>query len=326
MRTREEFLELRRQGIGGSDIACLVGQNPYKTAFELWHDKIQAQDKEVDPDAEERMYWGIELEKLIAERYAKEKGVRVQRVNKQLHHYRYPIAMANIDRAVVADGTRARWDDKQHKLIGCERLLEIKTANAFAQNSDDWGEPGTDEIPIHYWYQVQWYMGITDVHTCDLAVLFGGQKFRIYTINFEPEIFNELVVIADKWWNKHVLTRTAPSPNDETEAKLKWKKPKAGKEMIIDTDAMELVLALQGVNEKISRLEAEKKAIRDKLIPCLEDAEVITHAGEKIATYKANKDSVVTDWRSAYESLSPSPEHIYKYQTIKQGARVLRLC
>lgn len=325
MRSREEFLESRRKGIGGSDIACLVGQNPYKTAFELWYDKTQALEKEVDPDAEERMYWGLELEKLIAEKYAKEKGVKVQRVNQQLHHVQYPIAVANIDRAVVAEGTRARWCNKTHRLIGCDKLLEIKTANAFAQNSDDRGEPGTDEVPIHYWYQVQWYMGITGVHVCDLAVLFGGQKFRVYTIEFEPEIFNELVVMADKWWQKHVVTGVAPAPNGEAEAKLKWSRSKAGKEIIIGTDIMQLVLELKDVNEKISHLEEEKKGIRDRLLPHLEDAEIITHAGEKVATYKSNKDSVVTDWKRAYESLSPAPEHIEQYQSIKHGARVLRV-
>lgn len=89
---RAEFLANRRKGIGGSDIACLVGQNPYKTAFELWYDKTQALDKEVDPDAEERMYWGLELEKLIAERYrdkgGEKRGYKYRIFGRYLPHMR----------------------------------------------------------------------------------------------------------------------------------------------------------------------------------------------------------------------------------------------
>lgn len=323
--TREAWLQARKQGIGGSDIACLVGQNPYKTAFELWHEKMSNDEREFDEAAVERMYWGIELENLVAQRYAKDTGTKVQRINKMMKHPKCPIALANIDRAVVSNGSRVRWDEKEKRLLGADKLLEVKTAHALASNSEDWGEAGTDEVPINYWYQCMWYMGITGVHACDLAVLFGGQRFKVYSIEYDDEIFNALLARASEWWSKHILTGIAPDPNDEAEAKLKWSKSEAGKELIAGTDIAGLVYQLKDVNSKIATLEDEKKAIRDKLVPQLADAEIITHQGEKIATYKSNKDSTVTDWKEAYLSLSPNPAHIEQFQSTKTGARVLRI-
>ena len=37
--TREEWLEARKNGIGGSDAATILGLNPYKTTIELWEEK-----------------------------------------------------------------------------------------------------------------------------------------------------------------------------------------------------------------------------------------------------------------------------------------------
>jgi len=325
MLSREEWLQARKKGIGGSDIACLVGQNPYKTAFELWHDKMSTEQKEFDEDSKERMYWGIEFENLVAQRYAKDKDVKVQRINTMMQHKDVPIALANIDRAIVKPGSRVRWCDKTHQLIGADKLLEIKTAHALSINSDDWGEENTDEVPINYWYQCMWYMGITGVHTCDLAVLFGGQRFKVYTIEYDDEIFNALLKRAKEWWYKHILTGIAPDPHDEAEAKLKWAKSSPGKETIVGTDVAELVNQLKEVNSKLAILEDEKQSIRDRLVPMLEDAEIITYQGEKIATYKSNKDSTVTNWKEAYLSLHPTPIHIEQFQSIKHGARVLRI-
>lgn len=323
---KEAWLQARKQGIGGSDIACLVGQNPFKTAFELWHEKTSTQDERAFDEASiERMYWGVELENLVAQRYSKDTGTKVQRINKMMKHPTCPIAIANIDRAVVTPGSRVRWCDKEQRLLGADKLLEVKTAHALASNSEDWGEAGTDEVPINYWYQCLWYMGITGVHQCDLAVLFGGQRFRIYTIEYDEEVFKALLQRASEWWNKYIITGIAPDPHDEAEAKLKWKKSETGKELIAGVDIADLIYKLKDVNSKIALLDDEKKALRDKLVPLLEDAEIITHQGEKIATYKSNKDNTVTDWKAAYLSLSTNPEHIEQFQSTKTGARVLRL-
>lgn len=322
---REEWLLARKQGIGGSDISCLVGQNPYKTAFELWHEKMSNDEREFDEAAQERMYWGIELENLVAQRYAKDTRTKVQRINKIMKHPKCPIAFANIDRAIVTPGSRVRWCDKEKRLLGADKLLEVKTAHAMASNSEDWGEALTDEVPMNYWYQCLWYMGITGVHACDLAVLFGGQRFKVYSIEYDDAIFNALLARASEWWSKYILTGIAPDPHNEEEAKLKWSKSETDKELIVGTVIADLVHQLKDVNSKIAILEDEKKAIRDKLVPQLADAEIITHQGEKIATYKSNKDSTVTDWKAAYMDLKPSQDHIEQFQTTKAGARVLRI-
>ena len=108
MNAREDWLQARKAGIGGSDIAALLGLSKYKTPLQLWMDKTGRADENFDADSLERMHWGTVLEDVVARHYADQRGVKVQRINQILHHPAVAIAMANIDRAVVEPGSRAR--------------------------------------------------------------------------------------------------------------------------------------------------------------------------------------------------------------------------
>lgn len=324
MNVRAAFLAQRKKGIGGSDIATILNLNPWKTPYELWLDKTSQDIEELSADTEERMMWGNTLEDIVAKHYSSVTDNKVQRLNQQLVGS-VSIAVANPDRFIVESGSRVRWDDKEQRVLGASKVLEVKTAHAMSLNSPDWGEAGTDEVPSNYWCQVQWYMGISGVHKADLAVLFGGQKFRIYHIDFDSEFFESAVNIAAKWWQDHVLTGIAPDPNTEAEARIKWRNSTQGKELIAGVDIADLIGQLNEVKAAIKELELDEQAIKDKIIPAFQDAETLTYMGSRIATYKQNKPSLKTDWKAAYNDLAPSPEHIEAWQTETPGARVLRL-
>jgi putative phage-type endonuclease len=152
---RAQWLEERRSGIGGSDVAPMLGLSPWKTPFALWQDKTgRAVEVEPDEAQRERMHFGTVLEDVVAREHAARTGQRVQRVTSMLRHPDVPIALANLDRAIVEDGSRARWDQAAGRVLGARGILECKTAHALAQNSADWGEPGTDQVPAYYWMQV----------------------------------------------------------------------------------------------------------------------------------------------------------------------------
>jgi len=332
--SREEWLNQRRAGIGGSDIGVLMGLNPYKTPYQLWMDKTG---RSQDDEAGEPAYWGNVLEEVVAKEYAKRTGLKVQRVNGILQGAAHPVALANIDRAVTIvsrrdDGRlmnhRAHWKDG--RLQGAERLLECKTAHALAAGRDEWGEAGTDQVPPSYWAQCQWYMGITGVHTTDLAVLFGGQKFFIYTIEFAKDLFDQMLKDAIAWWERHVVADIPPDPQSGDECRQRWNKSLAGKATEISREALRAI-------EDIKRLKAELKDI-DSAIDLSEkillaemcDSDTATFGGQIVATWRNNKPSLKTDWKAVVDELRLIDEAavataIEENTETKLGARVLRL-
>lgn len=336
--TREEFLQRRMAGIGGSDIAAILGLSPYKTGLQLWMEKTGRDTSEPDGAALERMHWGVVLEDVVARHYSEVRGVKIQRINQQLVHPECAIALANIDRAVLEEGKRARWDDKAGRVVGARNVLEVKTAHALAQNGAEWGEAGTDEVPQQYWTQCQWYMGITGLPFADLAVLFGGQKFVTYTIPFERDLFDDMLAEADRWWKAHVVADLPPPATTEDDARRLWKSHTAGREKIVDANTAAAVEELRAIKEQMKALEAQEQALRDCITCAFEDAEAITYMGRKLATWKQNKASKRTDWKATADQIKgwmieneiedgvdAVRDIIDSNTTETEGARVLRL-
>lgn len=335
---REAFLAQRRAGIGGSDIAALLGLSPWKTPLQLWMDKTGRSEENFAPDAVERMHWGTVLEDVVARHYADVRGVRVQRINQQLRHPECSIALANIDRAVLEEGKRARWDDATGRVLGARNVLECKTAHALAQNNAEWGEPGTDEVPQQYWMQCTWYLGITGLPFADLAVLFGGQRFVTYTIGFDQTLFDDMLTEAASWWQRYVVADMPPPATTEDDARRLWKSHTAGREVIVDSRVAAAVEDLHAIKAQIKDLEEREREARNIILPAFEDAEAITHMGRRLATFKQNKASNRTDWKEAAHDIKgwlleqqidggvDAVRDIIDSNTAEtEGARVLRL-
>ncbi|MEW6346975.1 MAG: YqaJ viral recombinase family protein [Paraburkholderia sp.] len=104
--SREDWLAVRRTGIGGSDAAAAVGLNPYMSALELWLDKTGRGDGLPRPDPADTTsptYWGTLLEPIVAAAYTQQTGNRVRKVNAVLRHPTISFMLANLDREIVGD-------------------------------------------------------------------------------------------------------------------------------------------------------------------------------------------------------------------------------
>lgn len=326
---RAAWLAERKSGIGGSDIAALLGLSPYRTQLQLWLDKTGRAEEAHDAETIERMYWGTVLEDAVARRYSEETETRVQRINGLLRHPDVPCAVASIDRAVISGNSRARFEDGRVK--GAIKVLECKTAHALARNGANWGAPGTDEVPESYWLQCQWYLGITALPVADLAVLFGGQKFATYTISADADLFAGLLDEAGAWWQRHVVADIPPEPTTEDDARRLWKSHIDGREKVVDVSIADAVTELAATNAGIKALEQQAQACRDRITSAFCDAEAITYMGRRLATWKANRASQKTDWKGAASSLASHVERhladeiIGTHTTTTEGARVLRI-
>lgn len=311
---RNEFLERRRSGIGGSDIAAIVGLSKFATPYDVWLSK-RGEAPEEDGD-KPWLYWGSILEDVVAKEYALRTGNKVQRVNAQLIHPEYQFAMANIDRAVVNPQIRGnvRWIDGH---LTTDRILECKTANGFAASL--WGEDGTDEIPDYYVCQVQWYMGITGARYADLAVLIGGSDYRSYTIEAHPELFADMLTEAAAFW-KLVEEGIAPDPQTVADAQARWSKHVTAKTHMASGAAARAVDDLAEVKQQIKDLEKREDELKLVIMADMQDAEILTDMGEPIATWKTQ-----TSERIDTKALRKDHPDIAALYSTESTTRVLRL-
>ena len=184
--TPEQHAE-RLTGIGSSDAAVALGLNPYRAPIELWQEKLGL---EVEPfQGNQATKWGQLLEPAVRQEYAEQTGRVVRLPTETLHHPKHTFMLGHPD-----------------GVTDCGRLYEGKTA----RYPDGWGEPGSDEIPQPYMVQVQHLMIVTGLVVADVAVLIGGQDFRLYEIPADPEL-QELIVDGEHEFWRHVETRTAPA-------------------------------------------------------------------------------------------------------------------
>jgi len=117
---RETWLEYRKQGIGGSDVAAIAGLNPWRSPMAVWLEKTG----QIEPQKEnEAMYWGAALEDIVAQEFSKRTGLKVHRKNFMLQHPEYPFMLANIDREILdPDKGRGILECKNYKRIQYKRL------------------------------------------------------------------------------------------------------------------------------------------------------------------------------------------------------------
>jgi putative phage-type endonuclease len=162
-------------GIGGTDIGAILGLSPYKTPLELWSELVSG---EPAPKRDLlHLRYGQHNESFIAREYERASQMFTVEHQPTLFHKEHGFMFGHIDRFIQdTPDTPAVVDG----VVTAKRLLECKTSSAFSKN--DWGEPGTDQVPPLYLVQCAWYMAITECESADLAVMIGNSDFRIYTI------------------------------------------------------------------------------------------------------------------------------------------------
>lgn len=174
--TENDWQEYRQQqkGFGGSDVATILGLNPYKTAFTLWLEKTG----QIKPAKVENEYveWGNILEPVIREKFAKETGFEVFENPYVLQHDEHDFMVANIDGEVI---------DPDYN--GESGVLEIKTASE--RMKADWVEGP----PHHYMLQIQHYLGVLEYNYAYVAVLIGGNHFKYFKIERDDYVIDKII-------------------------------------------------------------------------------------------------------------------------------------
>jgi putative phage-type endonuclease len=190
--TREDWLDLRRGSIGGSDAAAIVGLNEFSSPYTVWADKMGLLPDKEDSEA---MRQGRDLEQYVAERFEEATGKRVKRSNYTWYNTDYPFAHATVDRVV----------------IGEDAGLECKTTSILNPHRFADGD-----YPANYYVQCQHYMAVTGKSRWYLAVLVLNKGFYWYCIERDQQEIDALMAAEAALWDC-VKNKTQP-PIDGTKA------------------------------------------------------------------------------------------------------------
>ncbi|MFD1832442.1 YqaJ viral recombinase family protein [Streptomyces desertarenae] len=161
-----EWHAARAHGIGGSEIAAVLGLSPHESPFSLWHRKAGR----IGPVEEsEEMYWGKVHEPAICARFAALHPDLTVVPSPTYAAVGRPWHIVNPDRlAITADGS--------------VEVVEAKTS----RDGIGWGDEGTDQIPVHYKAQVRWYCAALAARRAHVAVLIAGSEYREYIVEHDP--------------------------------------------------------------------------------------------------------------------------------------------
>jgi len=252
--TRTEWLEERTKGIGGSDAGTILGLNKYRTAFELWLEKTgQVIPQEIDSEV---IYWGNEMEDVVAKEFEKRTDKRVRRSNFMYNHPKYPFIRANVDRLVVGESA----------------VLECKTASAYL--AKEWE---ADEIPDTYLVQVQHYLGVTGKEKGYIAVLVGGNKFIWKEVERDDELINMIFDAEKHFWEYHVIQGHPPELDGSSAAekylKEKYERAEKDKEIILPSDFKDMLAQYEKIKVDEKLIKTAKTEIENKIKAELKDAE-----------------------------------------------------
>lgn len=304
------WLEKRKHYITGTDAGKLIGVSPWGGKFAVWLDKTGRAAPVVETPA---MKAGKKFESAILQTYAEEMNCKLEHVDgyNLITCDKYPRLGASLD--------------------GWNHDLQIPVdAKNIKWKNEKWGDAWTDQFPEYYKAQLQVQMMVTGATFAHLAVMFSGQDFFIYSMEYDEDMAQKILDASDEFW-PFVERDKMPEADGSDEATEYIKSEYArGDAATVKEPTEEILEALKGLQKaKLDEKDAQnrKTEFENRIKLFMGDATAI----KGVCTWNNNKDSVKTDWEQvasvALASMSAEDQKklIASYTTTKPGARVLRI-
>ena len=304
------WLEKRKHYVTGTDAGKLIGVSPWGGKFAVWLDKTGRAAPVVETPA---MKAGKKFESAILQTYAEEMNCKLEHVDgyNLITCDKYPRLGASLD--------------------GWNHDLQIPVdAKNIKWKNEKWGDAWTDQFPEYYKAQLQVQMMVTGATFAHLAVMFSGQDFFIYSMEYDEEMAQKILDATEEFW-PYVERDQMPEADCSDEATEFIKSEFArGDAATVKDPTEEILEALKGLQKaKLDEKDAQdrKTEFENRIKLYMGDATAI----KGVCTWKNNKDSVKTDWEQvasvALASMSAEDQKklIASYTTTKPGARILRI-
>ncbi|WP_198336931.1 lambda-exonuclease family protein [Psychrobacter celer] len=308
--SREDWLQVRKQGIGSSDAAASCGIHPYLSMLELWMIKTGRMESSIDIsnnngiEGYSPLYWGNTLEPMVAKYYQEHTGNKVRRVNAILQHPDPDKAfmLANLDYAITGS------DEVQ--------ILECKTAGEHGAKLWKHG------VPLYVTCQVQHQLAVTGKQAAHICVLLCGHEAKIYKVERDEKLIASIIEHERLFW-QYVETDTPPTPDHSESAARALKqlyptpKPSSKIDLRDDDGANKLFEQLLSYRDYMQELEQRHDQVKHQLQSLIQDNEVAVFEKGAIS-WKRSKDSVGLDSKAVIKA---HPELLAKFSKTRQGSR-----
>lgn len=286
-----EWLELRTKSIGGSDCGSILGMNKWESPYSLWVKKVYPDLIKENQSENEFIYWGNELEDVVAKEFEKRTGKKVRKHNFMMYHSDYDFISANVDRFIVGENA----------------ILECKTASEYKKS--EWLD---DNIPGSYMAQCYHYMAVTGVDAAYIAVLIGGNHFVWKKIERDDEVIDQIIKKEVTFWNDHVLTKEAPEidSTDATSSALnKFWRNTIDETLNLQDDTSTILKAMTSIDNQIKELKEQRVGYENQIKSLLGEHERGLALDGSQATWKRQKQKRIDTKRLKSEQ----PEIYEKY-------------
>lgn len=287
-----EQLERRKSTLGSSEIAAIVGADPWKTPLDVWMSKTG---RGVDVHTEQTDI-GDALEEPIARLAARRLGAVAFDKGETFVHGRYPWVAATPDFLLSLAMHQAR------------RVLEIK--NVGHRMASKWGDEddGEDGVPMRVQLQTQWQVEVCDIEHAHVAALIGGRDLRVYPVRRDRDLAADLLTMAADWWRKHVLADVPPDP-DGTERYAEYlytRHPRAlGTVRDASPDEERLLYALRSTQARRKQAEEDEARVKQELMARIGDDRGIAGAAGRVVWSEIAPCAVPATTRKAHRKLMP---------------------
>lgn len=297
--SREEWLEHRKAGIGSSEVATILGLNPYETPYQLWRRKLGLDEPKEETYAMRRGHY---LEASVAATWEGELGRVVDKdsegdwliINRERPYLR-----------VSPDRTYTLQD-------GSKGILECKTTNLRIDPLN---------VPSQWFTQLQYQLGVAELERGSIAWLMAGYEFGHIDLIFVPDFFERLVEEVDHFVNYHLGEQIAPELRNVSDVVLRYKTHVTGETKEVDERTYEDWCDLKDVREEIAALTERKDQLEDRLKEAFGSAEALVYDGSTLATWKSpSKPTERIDTKALKEA---HPELVAKFTTQTLGSRRL---
>lgn len=280
-------MQLRKKGVGGSEVAAILGLDEYSSPYKVWLDKTGRETFNVDNKYTQA---GNILEDAVSKFFETKTNYRIIKASatsKTLVHPKYEFAVGTPDRRYFHSSS-----------IG-KGILECKTT-----------QHAYDDVPQKWFIQLQWYLGIIGYNFGSVAWLERGLDFKYKEFEYDPEFFEYMISAVHRFWHDNVLKDVPPDPIDVSDIQRMYSKHTDG---VITEATPEMLIAhekLIEVKTAIKTLEEEETKLVDAVKFSMRDAESVMQGGKPLFTWKSSKASTKFDM-DAFKSERPELYSIY---------------
>lgn len=297
---REEWLTHRQEGIGSSEVATILGLNPWETPYQLWRRK-----KGLDAPKEETfaMKAGHYLEDAVSMFWHDETGrdiIKRSAIDWLILNADKPYMRVSPDRTYWLSDSRKNSD---------KGILECKTTQMTIDEED---------LPKHWFCQLQYQLGVAELEQGSLAWLCSGRQFGYKDIALVPDFFQWIEEEVTKFWVDNIQGNIKPDATSVADVLLKYNRHTDGKIIEVADDIYTAVNDLKALKEQIAQLDEQKESLEEKIKLGFGDAEAISYGGQTIATWKAPKPSEKFDAKAFAKA---HPDLAKEFTAPYQGAR-----